>query len=73
MNRFFLSVFFIAFLGESKRPKHDHGLGNLKSFIEHLHEEYDKPITTQVQLMSDEVYRKKHEMDQLVDSYKIEV
>ncbi len=71
--RIFLGLVVALVVSDGKKLRHDHGLGNLKSFIKHLHEEYDRPITTQVQLISDEVYRKKAEMDQLVESYKIDV
>ncbi len=69
-------LLFLAVIGvsglESQHKRRDHGLKDLKTFIKHLHEEYDKPISTRVQVYTDEVYRKKKEMEDQINSYEIE-
>lgn len=58
--------------GLEHKKHHDHGLKNLRAFIKHLHEEYDKPISTRVQIFSDEAYRKRKAMEDQINSYDIE-
>lgn len=62
----------VCLLRSDVLARKDHGLRNLKSFIKHLHEEYDKPISTQVQLLSDDAFKQKDDMKRLVESYDIE-
>ena len=59
-------------LSEGKRHRHDHGLKELRSFIKHLHEEYEKPIPTKVFVMSDAGYRKRKAIEDQIKSYDIE-